>query len=196
MNLKSLKRKFLATLPVIGPHANIEAEMMLAGKKPITWMHAMKENEHTEDIRLKIEQRGRKLLDKAVESGQLIAIDVKQLNPNHPNGGMVFRHYAQPDNEEKLKLIAAYNTAAFNGKEPSQELEKALDKDFGHYLGYRKRDILFFNNIINSRHVPNVIKDKILDLNVRSQKAYRDTQLEKAGYDVKEWYEDIKRLDI
>ncbi len=191
MNLKSLRNKFLSQLPVVGPHADIEAELMLAGLKPITWTVVVPEDKHIEDLRIKIRHEGRKRLDEAVKEGKLIAIDVEQALPQDPGNLTIIRHYAQPENEDKLKRIAAFNTNAFNGEPSSID----LGVDMGYHLGYRKRDILFFNWIINSRLLPDKLKEKIIDINRYSQIALRERLLEQAGHSPDEWYSYVQSLD-
>ncbi|WP_421896394.1 hypothetical protein [Marinoscillum sp.] len=189
--LKSLKNKLLAAFPIIGPHADIEAEMMLAGKKPVTWMFVMPDDGKPRDIRIKLEQEGRKKLDQAVKEGKLVSIDVEQRHPQAPNGKLIFRHYAQKGNEKSLKRISTFNKEAFNGLEHTVQ----LDKDIGYYLGYRKRDIFFFNHVINSSYVPSQWKVKMINMNSYCQRAFQETQLEKAGYNLKEWDEYIREIE-
>lgn len=44
-------------LPVIGPHAGIEAELMLAGKKPLTWIMVYPDNAQLSDPDQQKEQK-------------------------------------------------------------------------------------------------------------------------------------------
>tara|TARA_R110002124_G_scaffold73157_11_gene196239 strand:- start:1580 stop:2236 length:657 start_codon:yes stop_codon:yes gene_type:complete len=168
MSIQSIKSRFLASFPVIGPHADIEADLMLAGKKPITWVFVAPDEARFDDPRMQRQHEGRKRLDKAVEEGRLIAIDVEQRYDEHPEYVGVYRHYAQPENEEKLKQVVAFNKQAFNGRDVSQV---ELDKDMGHYLGYRRRDIFFFNNVINAPLLPEGLRDVIIRFNAPCQQA-------------------------
>lgn len=166
--MQSIKSRFLASFPVIGPHADIEADLMLAGKKPITWVFVAPDEAKFDDPRMQRQHEGRKRLDRAVEEGRLIAIDVEQRYDEHPEYVGVYRHYAQPENEEKLKQVVAFNKQAFNGRDVSQV---ELDKDMGHYLGYRRRDIFFFNNVINAPLLPEGLRDVIIRFNAPCQQA-------------------------
>ena len=187
MSFSWLKRQFFATFPVVGPHTHIESDLMLAGKKPLTWVYVARDDEPET-----IESRGRKRLDEAVTDGRLLAVDVVQRYSDDPENVSVFRHYAQLDQEENLKRVATFNKCAFN-QEDCSEAEAALDagKDFGDYLGYRKRDILFFNYVINSGWLPDRVKMGLIRLNSVCQNHLRDQLLEDAGYDVDEWYKNL-----
>lgn len=179
MSLKSLKEKFLSALPVIGPHADIEADLMLAGKKPLMWTFVAPDEMHFDDPRMQKQHEDRKRLDQAVKEGKLIALDITRDNAGHPDSINVFRHYAQPEEEDKLKRIVAFNEKTFNFQDYS---EVNLDKDIGHYLGYRRRDILFFNNTIGSPYLPEAAKRWIVGLNESAQRAYRTRLLEECGH--------------
>lgn len=72
-----MRRSFLSAFPVIGPHADIEMELMLAGKKPITWTFVAPDDATCDDIRMQKAHRDRKLLDRAVTQGKLISVDVE-----------------------------------------------------------------------------------------------------------------------
>jgi hypothetical protein len=190
MILKKLKQKFLAAMPVIGPHAHIEAELMLAGKKPLTWVIAAPDETVYQDPYMQKDHEGRKLLDQAVREGKLIAKDVEFHRPNEPQYRFTARHYAQPDQKENLDLVTAFNEKAFNFLDYS---DVNLDKDLGHYVGYKKRDIFFFNHITNSGLLPPSIVNKIIDLNASCQAARRNAYLQEAGYDLQQWYDQFPK---
>jgi hypothetical protein len=146
---KGLKNAFNAVagnLPVIGPHAGIEAELLLAGKKPLGWTSVDPDNMVFNDPQMQAEHEGRKKLDEAVRQGKLVSADVVVHTANDEKGNRVnletpwlFRHYCQPGNEENLQRIVAFNTKAFNFEEPDYALLEG--KDIGEYLGYRSKDI-------------------------------------------------------
>ena len=143
-------------------------QCVIARKKPLTWVFVVPDEAKFDDPRMQRQHEGRKRLDKAVEEGRLIAIDVEQRYDEHPEYVGVYRHYAQPENEEKLKQVVAFNKQAFNGRDVSQV---DLDKDIGHYLGYRRRDIFFFNNVINTPLLPEGLRDAIIRFNAPCQQA-------------------------
>lgn len=184
MDLLSLKRHFMAAFPVIGPHSDIEPELMLSGKKPLTWMVVMSDNMVSKDRRLQKEHEGRKQLDEAVENGTLIASDVTYTDPRFPEYVHTLRHYAQPTQTDQLRRVVEFNKCALNRQDLSPVM---LDKDAGHYLGYRKRDIFFFTHIVNQKWLPGKLKDLIIDLNAPFQKAHREKMLIESGYDLQAW---------
>ena len=203
--LSKLKRNILAAFPVVGPHADIEAELMLSGKKPLTWLHIpypdweIPKNvpiTSDNDWREVKEAHGTIELDKAVSKEKLISEDVAitkfpNLNEPPPHTPIV-RHYAQIDQSENLSLIASINRSFFNFQEPDEAiLEAAIGKDFGDYLGYRRRDILFFNKVINNPYLPRPMAQALIELNSYSQAALREKLLEESGYDVKEWRQNL-----
>jgi hypothetical protein len=190
MDIKSIKRSFLAAFPVVGPHANIEAELMLAGKKPITWAFVASDEVILRGLGAQKKQQGRKLLDRAVADGKLIAVDVECPYPEHPEYVAIFRHYAQLGQEENLARVSECNRRAFNRLGLS---EVPLGKDMGYYLGYRKRDILFFNYVVNSNLLPMFIKRGIIGLHSPCQRARREELLLEAGYDLQAWRDSFPR---
>jgi len=182
MNFTKLKRDFLATLPVIGPHANIEADLMLAGLKPLTWFPAYPDEELKAGTLilnegLKTWHYARKKLDKAVENGTLLSMDIETTVPNIPEYIDITRHYCQLDQEANMRRVAHFNLKAF---ERQEILDEDLDKDIGHYLGYRRRDIAFFN-AMQSGFVPKRLIPFIIKFNAPSQVALRQQLLERAG---------------
>jgi hypothetical protein len=188
VNIRSIKRSFLAAFPVVGPHTNIEAELMLAGKKPLTWTFVAPDDMTFKDLSMQKDHQGRKLLDCAVAERKLIAVDIEQRDPDHPEYVVVFRHYAQPGQEENLKRVSEFNRRAFNRLDLS---EVSLDQDMGHYLGYQRRDILFFNHIVHSGFLPDFIIGKIIDFNSSCQRARREKLLLEAGYDLQAWRDSL-----
>lgn len=166
---------------------HIEGDLILAGKKPLGWIVVAREGAPET-----IDSRAQKRLDGAVSEGKLISIDVKQYYSDDPEDFCIFRHYGQLDQADNLERVAAFNQCAFNGKDCS-EAEAALDpnKGFGDYLGYRRRDILLFNYVINSEWLPDRVKMGLIRLNSVCQNALRDQLLEDAGYDVDEWYRNL-----
>ena len=186
-----IKTRFLSEFPVIGPYTDIEADLMLAGKKPLTWTLVVPEDCLHEGIGTLIEHEGRKRLDKAVEEGRLISRDVEVKHPDSPAEPMIFRHYAQPDKKDSLKQMADFNTAAFNFKDVSRI---HLDKSIGEHLGYRKRDRFLFENVINNPLLPDKIKDFLIDMNAACQQALREKLLHDAGYKLDKWEQNIGDL--
>lgn len=218
MDIQSLKRSFLATLPVIGPQHNIEAELLLAGIKPIGYFDVCPENieqtpvyflekyrrgelneinnlsedeqrrwEHKTLSRIK-EIRDVKKLDSAVKNGQLISRDMRVPFPQHPSGETITRFYAQPDQKgNEFEQFIDMLTAGWLGEESSASDATEMDKDSGYYLGYRRRDIIYFSKIVQSGYLPDFATDYIYSVNQKPQEALRDTLLIRAGYDPDTW---------
>jgi hypothetical protein len=192
MNFASLKRSFLAAFPVVGPHAGVESELLLAGKKPLGWTLVAPDDTQFKDPRMQKDHQGRMLLDRAVASGNLIAIDVEQRNKHAPaeESVIVLRHYAQLGQEQNLRRVSEFNKRAFNGLNIS---DADLDQDMGHYLGYRRRDIFLFNHVAQSGLLPGCIKRIILYFNAACQKARREALLIESGHDLQAWYDSLPR---
>lgn len=167
-----------AQLPVIGPHAGIEAELLLNGTKPLGWIDIVPDwadQEHPENKKkLALEKR----LDAAVAEGRLSAIDVAVPRPNDLPGHYIYRHYCQKGREADLEKVAAFNSFVFNRKKP-EGVE--LDKSFGEYLGYRKRDRWYWENMPDiGRHLPRSLKDALADFNAKTvQPAYQSEALKR-----------------
>jgi hypothetical protein len=189
-NLKSLKQAFLAACPVIGPHAGIEVDLMLAGKKPLTWIPVFSDQANFADWRVMKMHEDRLRLDAAVEQGLLIAKDVTAF-AGDPEKAFPVRHYALPSEKRRLEMLVAFNQCAMNDQDVSQA---DLKEDVGRYLGYRRRDVLFFNHIVNSPFIPGPIKTWIIDANAPCQRARRDQLLREAGVDVEAWHEHARAL--
>lgn len=163
-------------LPVIGPHHTIEAELMLGGLKPLTWVPVYDDSltfEGHPDARR--EHEGRKKMDDAVTRGQLSSVDVA-IRPEHPDGKpLIMRHYCQIGKEADMLLLARINQKMFNREKPDAQLEK----DMGAYLGYRKQDIWLWNNL---GKLPKGLQKTIFDLNEKLvQPAYQQSMLKKAA---------------
>ncbi|GEM_PF-207686 len=192
MKFKSLKREFLAAFPVIGPHVGIEAELMLAKKKDITWSPVFDGDTNFGDDRILKMHLDRKRMDQAVEEGALIAMDVEYMHPQTPGERHILRHYAQPECEDILKrVVACYKY----DRDPENHPESYLEKDIGHYLGYKKRDILFFNNVVNNQAIPRSVASAIVGMNAACQRARREKLLLEAGYDIQEWRDNLPKLE-
>lgn len=163
---QSLKNRILAQLPNIGAHMGIEAELLLAGRKPLGWLpvpRALEDFEKREDLPQAFQKELRDFdrLQEAVARGTLIAADVVQKTPL-PQGGVLqstFRHYAQRNNAKNLHLAAAFNEKAFNGQPVSRDM---LKHSIGKMLGYRRRDRWLWNNL---PVLPHALQDAVYRLN-------------------------------
>ncbi len=147
--LKNVFNSVAGSFPVIGPHDGIEAELMLAGKKPLTWSPVIPAEAY-EGLTPKMLEgtlAGDFMkLEEGVRQGKLKSMDVvvhryrdfatgeikNNLKPE------IYRHYCQPGKEEDMKRMAAFNQKLFNFEEPDYSL---LQKDIGTYLGYRDKDV-------------------------------------------------------
>lgn len=163
-----LVQKFMAQFPVIGPHAGIECELMLAGIKPVTWMPVLTANSAYRYTRgLLEEQRRRILLDRAVEEGKLISRDIYYRDSKDVEN--IERFYAQPDREDLMNILADDHEKFLNG----QMSEEVLD--YGSLLGYRKRDCFYFN------HTRGAVKSFSSYTNIAFLWAYQNELLKQNG---------------
>lgn len=170
-----LKRHFLATFPVLGPHMGIEAELLLAGIKPIGLYNIWPEGTIF-PVKNKPEALEHKLmwlknftdiekLDQAVQKSTLMCGGIEQY----------------PDQEQNPSLVEVFYY------QPNINLEKAINElSPGQYLGYRKRDQFLFENCYNNMPLP--IKQAVSKLNKTSQYAYQCLQLEQCGIKNPEQY--------
>ncbi len=87
ISFHDLKTIFLAQIPIIGPHSDIEGELLLLGKKPLGWISINLTNdprliaERLTSIKwqqITKERDIQRQLDKAVSQGRLYSIDVVQ----------------------------------------------------------------------------------------------------------------------
>jgi len=202
--LSKLKRHFLATLPVLGPHNFIEAELLLSGQKPVGRFEV--DEEILADFGKKhvvipkcYPQEGVKKniysyidgiivtrkLDKAVAEGKLIS----QKFDDDERG--TWYYYGQLDQEDTMKALIALDKA----DEPGACLTHSTER--GALLGYRKRDCLFFR--INLK-IPENICDAIEKLTDAAKEAHQYLLLEKAGVEDPEHYiennfKELKRIN-
>jgi len=155
-SLKNIFNNVVGNLAVIGPHFGIEAELLLAGKKPLGWLGSGVYPDELvfDDPALQAEHEGRKKLDEAVRQGKLKSMDIivhkARVNPYDVDSEFqelskpeIVRHYCQPGKEKDMETMVAYNEKAFNGEEPPVDL---LQKDIGTYLGYRDKDVKLWQN--------------------------------------------------
>ncbi|MBL8846814.1 MAG: hypothetical protein JNN24_13680 [Hyphomicrobium zavarzinii] len=173
MNFGKLTDKFLATLPVIGPHAGIEAELLLAKRKPIGGPFLIADDSDPKKMCRSILKASldRIRLDEAVENGRLSSVDLN-------SDGLTFRYYCQSDQHEQLK----------NSLERNQYV-------FGEEFGYRPRDIRFFEWYIQ---LPDWLGSVVRSLNAPIQHAFLNTALRDAGIDdpKRHWEELRNRLKV
>ena len=182
MSLHDLKNLLLSQLPVIGPHSDIEGQLLLNGTKPMGWIDLLPPTADPGfgSNRKKLELQ--KQLDQAVEDGRLKSADVVvrlRGADGKPGAGppCTFRHYCQPGNESDMEKMVVFNQKAFSGEQPDANLEKS----FGDYLGYRKRDQMLFAAVMKyGRHLPRTLMDAVYSLNEKvTQPAYQAEALKK-----------------
>ncbi len=102
----------------------------------------------------------------------------------------VIRHYCQPEKEQDMQIIADVNRKLWS----QQDVPEASDKrDFGNFLGYRKRDIIFFNNY---QKLPEPTIKRIAQFNVPAQWAYKYKLLESCGITSAQWHEQLRQDHI
>ncbi len=170
--LSRLKEHFYAAMPVIGPHAGIDAELMLAGKKPICILPVFEYNPNEEFI-YKKRNYDRLRLDKAVEEGQLVSTD-RFIQGGDQRNDFTMRFYAQPHKEQEMKEFA----------DNYLNFEK-LKKDHGRYLGYRRRDVMLW---YAPSSLPSRIINPIYALSRQFKTAHRNTLLRNAGIEDPDQY--------
>jgi hypothetical protein len=170
--------KIWAQLPVIGPHAGIEAELLLNGTKPLGWIDIVPpwaDPDHPPFVKARaLEQR----LDAAVAEGRLSAIDVAVPRPHNLPGNYIYRHYCQKGLEADLEKLATFHRFVFNGKKPEGV---TLDKSFGDYLGYRQRDQKYFKVVQEMGcHLPRTLMEALHSFNEKVvQPAYQQEMLKR-----------------
>lgn len=169
----SLRRKFMAQFPVIGPHANIECELMLANMKPLALLPVF-DFSGTEEIpaHLKKCHSDRIRLDQAAEDGRLLS-ETFCYHPNKDENQplQTVRIYGQKEHQADFEEFTNHYRAVITAT--SEEEEDAayglLTKEWGEYLGYRKRDQLFFN--LSTTYTPN-FHTHLVRMNAPFQSAY------------------------
>ncbi len=128
-----LKRDFLAAMPVIGPHSDIECELLLAGKKPVGWVTTNNPRMPRDGWSAKKSLRDVKILDEAVANGKL-----KSTKLPIENDGVV-NFYCLPEYEELMNLTKRQ-------MQRDAEADRSLEHISWHQiLGYRRRDELFWS---------------------------------------------------
>lgn len=165
-----------AQMPVIGPHAGIEPALLLSGHKPIGWVPVFTDPDIIPNLigEPRREYEVQQQLDAAVAAGQLKSCDV-EIRDKSSDRTFVSRHYCQPQFEEEMQLLARVNQRLFNREQP----DEALKKNFGEYLGYRKRDQMLWRILPD---LPKPVADAIYKLNATmTQPAYQQHMLNKAG---------------
>lgn len=122
LGLRGIFGFFASKLPVIGPHADIETELMLAGTKPLTWVSVEtqapyapteKDIKHAEE-----EQKAhllRQKLDKDAAAGKCISADL-ELDIGSGERKQILRFYALPGQEEDLWAILEHSKAVMTGE--------------------------------------------------------------------------------
>lgn len=178
--LSNLRRHFLNAMPVIGPHADIEAELLLAGIKPVGFLFVFRdeEKEFLQDWRSKKLYRDVKILDQAVTQGKLKSMDMPL------NGSGILRYYCQPGKERLMKIAADGNA----GDEEAQKLSS-----WHKILGYRRRDELFFNFC---QRLPMSVRDAIVEFNANAQVTHREELLKQCKIDPDQWDAQLKAEHI
>lgn len=199
-SFKNAAQNALSRLPVIGPHADIEAELLLGGVKPLGWLNVWSLDGIPAGYLPAIKQYlDVQKLDKAVHEERLISYDVQGKSPT---GDVLYtvRHYAQPDQKENIERIVAYHTKLWNGSGEEPDESILGDKSFGQYLGYRRQDEIFFD-FLNSANLPKKIDEFLrCDLTSKWKTLYQDSLLRQAGIENPRQYwretiETLKKID-
>lgn len=176
MKLSTLKRDFLATFPAIGSHYEIEAELLLAGIKPVGWFeitdeipsHPIFQKRHADRLKL----------DEAVKAGKLSSTDI-----NNSQAGYWQRLYCQPGLEEQMHLVA---------KTEKGEIPASL-YEHGRRMGYRRRDAFYFEATFprfKSEALSKIWSQLRLAINKPVMQAHRNALLEAAGVNNPDTYLD------
>ncbi len=194
-------RAILSQLPVVAPHADIEAELLLSGQKPIGFVSlypddyrpvesdfGLLDEEATKKLRdnlnrvyYEIEMHAR--LDEQVAKGNLKSVDVLYKNPD--GSPLVNRFYCQPEREDEMKFIAMiHQKKADHEPLTKSEHDHFAKKDMGLHLGYRKRDVMLFSLTQGgpmSRFIPDAAIIALRNIGGRfGHPALQETLIEKA----------------
>jgi hypothetical protein len=182
--MSKLIDKLLAQLPIIGPHAGIEAELLAAGRKPLGWIpvnDALTDQTYMSEAAIAKEEADVIMLDDLVAKGQLISKDA-EIYIETDGAPKRYRHYAQIDNEKYLNFCQAINEKALNQEDVSSLSEQA-DISAGTMLGYRKRDQALFQVILPSLYVPTFIKKALCTASPVIREAYQRDLLRQIAED-------------
>jgi hypothetical protein len=127
---------------IMGPHADVEADLLIAGIKPVGYLAVIEEDPPDplfEDITEQI-----KRLDEEVNKGNLLSTGFTVENFTWPNGCSARVNayfYCQPDKEAEMKIVSDNSEKYWR-----QGIDEDLPEDSGKYLGYTDNDIELFNN--------------------------------------------------
>jgi len=135
----------LAARPgIIGPHGTQEADLLIAGVKPVGFISIIDEDPVAEDSVQKKFIDDVKRLDEEVTKGNLLSKTIRIDNfkwPNGLTGGLTVYLYCQPNKNEDMKLLADNHEKYWK-----DGIEEDLPQDIGKYLGYTDKDVELFNN--------------------------------------------------
>lgn len=129
-------------MPLVGPHAGYEAELLLAGKKPVgLFVDKTPPPEIIEDFSAHMEKvrSDIRTLDKAVREGSLIKHSHSSIDQQRFT--WMWHYYCQPDQVQQMLDLCELIAAANENREPNFKPTRQI----GEYFGYTKADIRLFN---------------------------------------------------
>lgn len=143
--MKNLKQAFFKALPVIGPHNYIEAELLLAGIKPIGVFDVYSQQQRqTKPLFEKLALDQLKL-DKAVKNGLLSSLAIEDEYGQR-------KYYCQKGLEPEMQELC--------------DVVRQKQKPFlriAELLGYRKRDAYLFNTTFKLSTKFLEVRNKLLE---------------------------------
>ena len=185
-----LRRSFAHALPVNGPHANIECELLLAGKKPVGWfdIYSPQQIEDNKRSEKKIKElHDQERLDQAVKDGKLKSAD----GYAHETEKIV-RYYCQPEHENTMHALMMTQEKMYLLMQGEQPRELSLCEQislaskgiyrYGTGLGYRKRDVMDW-------YLHKIFPD-LPKISEKYGQAYRNHLLEECGINPQKFHEE------
>jgi uncharacterized protein YuzE len=177
MKFNKLTRNFLAAFPVLGPHESIECELMLAGTKPVAWLEVLPDYLTFQNSKAQKRHNDRKILDRTVAEGRLLTTDIQYINAEDPDRTVItIRFYCQLRKENDMKKAVAIELEAIRKICGLEIMNDERESDNGHYFGYRKRDIIFYDKLFRWN-----LPELVFKLNKIFRHAYQDKILEESG---------------
>lgn len=135
---------------IIGPHGHQEADLLLAGRKPVGLLSIVDESRYTTPEGREVGEKTRAdiaRLDIAVEDGKLLKQTVRIDSMRWPEiddgsgPGFTCHFYAQPNKEHDLNVVRQFHENLWREGDVED-----LPQDIGKYLGYTDNDIALWAN--------------------------------------------------
>lgn len=168
--------RFASSFPIVGPHHGFEAELLVAGKKPIgMFVDLIVPGVASQDMPPHILQSRNDIqrLSQMSATGKLIST---KFEIDDASGAIQTWHFfCQPGNELEMHELEIGTLKAITC--PEEEHPFPQSRDQGAYLGYRDIDIEFFKG--GGFHSRNALMGQLLAVtNDRRRRAYVSLLLE------------------